>query len=255
MLSKIFSGLLIAAVATSCASANKNSRVPNSDNSLNSKVNLVDVVSLNSGYWDVKKGNDTYYGRYKAFILATEGDYYSLRVYAEKDGLEKAPNLSVSGKKPQNIPEKNDDSKYVQLVDNNSFVWGSDWGGTEPSLAINGRGSLVVITGNSGIGRSAWEQKVTVKLNPVTDTLEVIGYDYNYYDKLDLSNGNCSYNFNTGKGIIVKNGPEYDLDNDKPIAKPTVKKQEVRVPTAKVSLADWKDASEMPVLNACMKDL
>ena len=69
MLSKIFSGLLIAAVATSCVSANKNSRVPNSDNSLNSKVNLVDVVSLNSGYWDVKKGNDTYYGRYKAFIL------------------------------------------------------------------------------------------------------------------------------------------------------------------------------------------
>jgi hypothetical protein len=255
MLSKIFCGLFIAAVAASCASANKNSRLPNSENSLNSKVNLVDVVSLNSGYWDVKKGNDTYYGRYKAFILATEGDYYSLRVYAEKDGLDKAPNLDVNGKKPQNIPEKNDDSKYVQLVDNNSFVWGSDWAGTEPSLSINGRGSLVVVTGNSGIGRTSWEQKVTIKLNPVTDALEVIGFDYNYYDKLDLSNGSCSYNFNTGKGVIVRNGPEYDSANDKPIAKPTVKKSEVRVPAAKINLADWKDSSEMPVLSACMKDL
>ena len=81
-----------------------------------------------------------------------------------------------------------------------------------------------------------------------------IGFDYNYYDKLDLSNGSCSYNFNTGKAVIVKNGPEVDMDGN-PIKKPTAKKQELRVPATKVNLANWKDSSEMPALSACMKDL
>ena len=78
----------------------------------------------------------------------------------------------------------------------------------------NGKGSLVIVTMNEGIGRSAWEQRVSVRLNPDNAKLEVIGYDYRFRDKADLSSGTCSYNFNTGVGIVDRNGPEVDLNTD-----------------------------------------
>lgn len=236
-------------------------RLPSSS-TLNSRVNLTDIVSLNSGYWNVKSktSKEDYFGRYKAFVLFTtpDADYMTLKVFAEKDGLVQNPNITIKnkGKKPQ-LAAKNDDSKYVQIAENNQFVWGSDWGGTEPSLEVNGRGSLVIVTLNEGIGRSAWEQRVTVRLNPDNAKLEVIGYDYSSHDKLDLSAGSCSYNFSTGVGIIDRFGPEVDLSTgaDEPpvIAHPTKSHKQIKVEKVKVDINNWKDASEMPVLKDCFE--
>lgn len=236
---------------------NDKARTPASEK-LNSRVNLTDIVSLNSGYWNVKSKTtkEEYYGRYKAFILSTSPDaeYMTLKVFAEKDGLVQNPNIQIKNRQKPQVAAKNDDSKFVQISENNQFVWGSDWGGTEPSLEVNSKGSLVIVTLNEGIGRSAWEQRVTVRLNPDTAQLEVIGFDYSYRDKLDLSSGNCSYNFNTGKGLINDFGPQVDISGDGdpvPFKKPTQSHKEVKVSTAKVNLNDWKDSYQMPVLNAC----
>ncbi len=235
-------------------------RLPSSS-TLNSRVNLTDIVSLNSGYWNVKSKTtkEEYFGRYKAFVLSTnpEADYMTLKVFAEKDGLVQNPNVIIKNGKKAPLAAKNDDSKYVQIAENNQFVWGSDWGGTEPALEVNGKGSLVIVTMNEGIGRSAWEQRVTVRLNPDTAKLEVIGYDYRYHDKLDLSSGTCSYNFNTGVGVIDRNGPEVDIntDADEPpvIAHPTKSHKQIKVEKVKVDINNWKDSYEMPALKDCFE--
>lgn len=214
-------------------------------------VKLTDIVSVNSGYWDVKKDKETYYGRYKAFIVSGEEDSNVLYVFAETDGLKQAPIVNADdAKKPAKIEKQNDDSKFTLIAENNKFIWGSDWAGTEPSLAVNGRGSLVIKTNNEGIGRSAWNQEVIARLNPSNNVLEVIGFEYNSRDKIDLSSNKCSYNFNTGVGIIVSSGPEVDR-NDKPI-KPVIKSKRVKVSTAKVNINDWKESYEMSVLKDCM---
>lgn len=265
MLFKLISALAVIAFTTSCAShgevranretsSEKNSQRFPAESKLNSRVNLLDIVSLNSGYWDVKRGTSTYFGRYKAFILATEGDYYTLKVFAESDGLVEAPTINMT-KRNENIAERNDDSKYSLVAENNKFIWGSDWAGTEPSLAVNGRGSLMIVSGNEGIGRYAWEQKVTVQLNPTSSVLEVIGFDYTSRDKLDLSSVKCSYNFGSGKAVVDVYGPEYDLDKDRPIARPTRNSQRFNISKIKTSLNDWKDSSEMPVLSVCQRAL
>lgn len=89
------------------------------------------------------------------------------------------------------------------------FAWmGAMWG-QQPRLSLNDRGSLMIHTENTGIGRSAWNQKLTVAWR--NNQFVVAGYTYDSYDRLDPDNVvNCDLNLLTGKGVR----------NDKPITSP-----------------------------------
>jgi len=81
-------------------------------------------------------------------------------------------------------------------------VWGNGsldgMFGQDPSIEALPGGSIAVHSQNSGIGRSRWEQTLTIAYR--NDQFVVAGYTYSYYDTLDTSdNGTCDYNILTGK--------------------------------------------------------
>ena len=107
------------------------------------------------------------------------------------------------------------------LVKKNAAWSGFMWG-TRASLEVNDKGSLLVKSGNEGIGRNRWTQTLTVVLRD--KQFIVAGFTRDEHDTLDLkAGGACDINFLTGKG----------KRNDKPIS--------VKTPAPK--LADWSDES------------
>ncbi len=105
-----------------------------------------------------------------------------------------------------------------------SFVWtGAMWGAL-PSLEVNDKGSLVVKSENTAIGRDRWQQAATVVRRG--GEFVVIGLTYSANDTLDpKAGGSCDLNLATGKG--VRNG--------KPVT----------FPAKPVKVADW-DAYNLP---------
>lgn len=101
-----------------------------------------------------------------------------------------------------------------------AFGW---WdGGSEPTLSISPRGSLIVVFHNEAFGRSRWRQQLTIAFR--NGELVVAGYTYAARDTLDLKfGGNCDINFLTGKG--TRNG------------------KAVSVPAGAIPLARWSDES------------
>lgn len=80
------------------------------------------------------------------------------------------------------------------------FAWMGTMWGQQPRLSLNDRGSLMIYTENTGIGRSAWNQKLTIAWR--NKQFVVAGYTYDSYDRLDPDNVlNCDLNLLTGKGI------------------------------------------------------
>jgi hypothetical protein len=205
-------------------------------------VDLRSVVSSQNGYWFQEKPSGKFYGRFSAYLVADQAqDNHTLKVYVEKDGLE-APktNAKIDGHN-EKLPWLNDDSKFVKLVENAKFVWGSDWGGTQPSLELNGRGSLKIVSQNEGIGRSAWTQSVVANITPDAQNprISMIGFDYTDRDKLDMSWSQCSINFNTGEGKLKKQGPEFDENGKK--LHPKVIRKEFKVSKKLMNLNDVTD--------------
>ncbi len=102
------------------------------------------------------------------------------------------------------------------------FAWMGTMWGQQPKLSLNDRGSLMVHTENTGIGRSAWNQKLTIAWR--NKQFVVAGYTYESYDRLDPDNVvNCDLNLLTGKGL--KNG------------------KTVKSPVKKVPLKEWDNAA------------
>ncbi len=224
-------------------------------------VNLADVASANSGYWSVTKGSGKekvdFFGRYRAYIVSQpDQDYNDLYVFAETDALENLPSFkNIKVNKDGKLPKPEKDSEYKLIAKNSSFVWGGSWGGTEPTLTTNKKGSLVIQSMNEGIGRSSWNEQVIARFNPETAKVEVIGYEYQSYDKIDGSGLNCSFNFNTGVGLVTttpiqvsENGVE-----KKPLPKPVQKK--VSVPRKTVELSQWKSSPDNKSMSPCSDNI
>lgn len=96
---------------------------------------------------------------------------------------------------------------------------GSMWGQL-PSLDVNGKGSLLIKSGNQSIGRDRWTQTLTVLYRNMEFLIG--GIAYTARDTLDpKGGGSCDLNLLTGKG----------LRNGKP----------VDVTVGPVRLADWSD--------------
>jgi hypothetical protein len=97
---------------------------------------------------------------------------------------------------------------------------GQTWG-TLPSLAVNGKGSLVIASANDAVGRDRWSQKLTVVLRD--GAFVIAGITHASRDTLDPKAGasSCDLNLLTGKGTAD--------------GKPVTEK------LAPIPLADWSD--------------
>ncbi len=70
--------------------------------------------------------------------------------------------------------------------------------GQLPGLETQSVTSFAITTQQSGIGRTAWHQRITVAWRD--GGFVVAGYDYDFYDRLDLSrHGICSVNLLSGR--------------------------------------------------------
>ncbi len=107
-------------------------------------------------------------------------------------------------------------------VQKRSIAWRGAMWGTQPSLEVNERKSLIIHSANDAIGRGRWSRKLTVAY--IDKTFVVAGYTYNSRDTLDLSaHTNCDVNLLTGRGI----------KNQKPF------KTAVKI----VPVADWSEGA------------
>jgi len=103
-------------------------------------------------------------------------------------------------------------------------AWNGAMWGQRPSLDTNSKGSLLIKSENSGMGRSRWSQTLTVIYR--NKEFVVAGLTRDAYDTLDPNAGHsCDLNFLSGKG--KKDGKAVDL----------------KAPAKK--LADWSDG-ELP---------
>lgn len=79
------------------------------------------------------------------------------------------------------------------------LVWRGALAGTEPSLEVTPRGSLVVKSANEAVGRNRWHQALTLAHRE--GRLLVAGYTYTSRDTLDPAGDvACDVNLLTGKG-------------------------------------------------------
>jgi hypothetical protein len=116
-------------------------------------------------------------------------------------------------------PAKSDAGVKPALVKKAAAWSGSMWG-TRPSLETTEKGSLLIKSANTAIGRSRWSQTLTIVYR--NKEFIVAGLTRESSDTLDSeAGGSCDINFLTGKG----------KRNGKPVA--------TRFPPIK--LADWSD--------------
>jgi hypothetical protein len=99
-------------------------------------------------------------------------------------------------------------------------AWSGHMWGTLPSLKLGAKGSLQLMSENTGIGRDKWQQTLTLVYR--NKAFVVGGVTYSYYDGLNPKNAHsCDVNLLTGKAIRDK--------------KP------VKLTPQTIALADWRD--------------
>lgn len=77
--------------------------------------------------------------------------------------------------------------------------------GQQPELAITDTNALKVVSMNEAIGRNRWRQTLTIAYQ--NDRFMLVGFDYNWFDTLDLANrGNCLIDLPAGRGLLTQ-GP------------------------------------------------
>lgn len=124
-------------------------------------------------------------------------------------------------------------------------VKGQVWGqagpdslvGQEPFLEKLPNGSLAVNTRNDAVGRSRWNQKLTLAYR--NNALVVAGFSYSWRDTIDLANaGQCDINILTGKGFR-ETFPE---DGD-PV------RSSISIEAEQSPFATWSDAAAIAACN------
>ena len=76
-------------------------------------------------------------------------------------------------------------------------IWAGPMAGQMPRLEARSDSSFAILTTQTGVGRTPWSQAVTVAWR--NGGWRVAGYDYDFYDRLDLDHyGACSVNLLTG---------------------------------------------------------
>lgn len=94
-----------------------------------------------------------------------------------------------------------------------SAAWSGVMWGTRPSLDVSDRGSLLIKSGNEGIGRGRWSQTLTVVYR--NKEFIVAGFTREEHDTLDLkAGGSCDINFLANKG--KRNGSSISIHTPAP---------------------------------------
>ncbi|WP_334194963.1 hypothetical protein [Pararhodobacter sp.] len=84
-------------------------------------------------------------------------------------------------------------------------VWSGPMAGQAPAFEPRSETSFAIRSEQTGIGRTPWHQWVTLAWRD--GGFVVAGYDYSFYDRLDLSHyGECSVNLLTG-AYTLTHGP------------------------------------------------
>jgi hypothetical protein len=87
----------------------------------------------------------------------------------------------------------------VLAIEKREIAMAGGMAGTEPSLEVNARGSLLVKTQNISVGRNRWERTLTIVHRG--GRFVVGGLEYMHYDTIDHSqSGRCDFNLLSGKG-------------------------------------------------------
>lgn len=95
---------------------------------------------------------------------------------------------------------KDEGDGWVEAAHARDIAWRGGSYGQSPWLEATGNGSLKVYSENASIGRSRWEQVLTIAYR--NNNFVVAGYTLSYYDTLDEAlSGTCDVNLLTGKGI------------------------------------------------------
>jgi hypothetical protein len=101
-------------------------------------------------------------------------------------------------------------------------AWKGAMWGTQPSLELSPKGSLLLKSGNDAIGRSRWSQTLTIVYR--NGEFLVAGMTFDSRDTLEpKAGGHCDLNLLTGQGI--RNG------------------KALKVAAKQIRLADWSDDS------------
>jgi len=151
------------------------------------------AISAVTADWNEDGGFD------RAILVDGGNDDADLHIYLSVDPASDGQNMNLHLFKP-------------------GFAWMGVMWGQQPSLSVNDQGSLMIHTENTGIGRNAWNQKLTVAWR--NEQFVVAGYTHDSYDRIDPDAVvNCDLNLLTGRG--VKNG------------------KAVKSPVTKVPLKDW----------------
>jgi hypothetical protein len=99
----------------------------------------------------------------------------------------------------------------------------------QPSLSRTAAGSLQLHTSHMGIGRSAFEQILTIAWRQ--GAWRVVGLTRNTWDKLELeAASSCDINFSTGRAILTGPGRQ--------------PRRIVRLRVAPVELRLWRDGAQ-----------
>lgn len=201
---------------------------------LSERFSLLDLFSMHSSYWTTAQdaqGNSTIL-RFMAFAL--------------KPTANRVDPDSGNGRLLIYMEDPADHEKFNVVVDNEKFMWTAPFAGAEPSLSLNRKNSLLIQTGNEGIGRNAWTQTVTAAFR--NNQIVVAGYDYTSYDKLqEYPAVNCSVNLLTGQVVYQ----ETDVRTDKPGRRFASRNNQFR---KTVLLQDWSETDSEAMFNeACKK--
>lgn len=201
---------------------------------LSERFSLLDLYSMQSSFWTTSQdaqGNSTVL-RFMAFAL--------------KPAANLSNPDSGNGRLLVYLEDASNAEKFNVLVDNGKFMWTGIMAGTEPSLSLNRKNSLLIQMGNDGVGRQAWTQTVTAAYRH--NQLVVAGYDYTSYDKLqEYPAVECSVNLLTGQ-IVYQ---ETEMNPGKPGQRIAYRNNQMR---RTILLQDWSDQeSEAMFAEACKK--
>ena len=106
------------------------------------------------------------------------------------------------------LTDRRTDPSGAPLLVARSIVFNGPMWGMSPTLAQAGNGSLLVSAEQTGIGRHAWNQTLTLAWRG--DAFVVAGYTWSSYDRLDAGSVTCDVNLLTGDYVASAVRPTVD---------------------------------------------
>ena len=101
-----------------------------------------------------------------------------------------------------------DDAAGTWLATYEGIAFAGSMSGQQPSLRVAENGSVQILSEQSAIGRSAWQQTLTIA--PRDGRLVVAGFTYASIDRAVGATRNCDWNLLTGKWTVTRSGPDLE---------------------------------------------